>query len=153
MIREVEGVYKNLGEGGGSEWNRVYLSAIIWPGSKVQHKKIGYIEVRAVDGNALQVRAFSNDGAPGAIKEETFVEGRDFEIYSGRIRLKSEGFAFKSGVPPLGPSYEKKELGLDKKGHGKLKEISAGAGLYHALVWIAGVEDKEVRFLKVGKQW
>jgi hypothetical protein len=149
-IRELEGVYQNLGE---REQGAppVYLSQVIWPKTAgIAHAAITAIEVRLLSPNTLGVRASSKDGIE---KEDTFVEGKDFEIHSGRIRLK-QSFriaGFKSGDPVVGPLYEREELGLDRKGHGKLSNQGGFVGLVMMLIPLAIGVSEEVRFIRIEK--
>src|SRR5438093_1175367 len=72
-IRDLEGVYQNLGEGKQGA-TPVYLSAVIWPRTEgMIHAAVVAIEVRAVSDNTLVVRALKKDGVE---KEDTFVEGK-----------------------------------------------------------------------------
>jgi hypothetical protein len=149
-IRELEGVYQNLGE---REQGAppVYLSRVIWPeAAGIDHAAITAIEVRLLSPNTLGVRASSKDGVE---KESTFVEGKDFEIHSGHIRLKQNvGIAgFKSGEPVVGPYYERDELGLDRKGHGKLSKQGGFVGLVMMLIPMAIGVSEEVRFIRIDK--
>jgi hypothetical protein len=149
-IRELEGIYQNLGE---REQGAppVYLSQVIWPKTEgIAHAAITAIEVRLLSPNTLGVRASSKDGVE---KEDTFVEGKDFEIHSGRIRLK-QSFriaGFKSGDPAVGPLYERDELGLDRKGHGKLSKQGGFVGLVYMLIPMAIGGYEDVRFVRIDK--
>ena len=86
-IQALAGCYRNRGEGQGQR----YLSAVIWPKEKLAHDQIKAIHVAFEQPNKLQVAAI---GSGGIIKEEVFVEGKDFHMVSGRIKNIS-------GYPPL----------------------------------------------------
>lgn len=147
-LKELEGVYQNLGEGEQGE-SPVYLSEVIWPKTVgIPHALITTIEVRLLSPNSLGVRAKSR---VGVAKEDTFVEGTDFEIHSGRIRLKHRVGSGGDINPVLyGPYYERHELGLDTKGHGKLRRQDGFVGLLMVMP-IAGVTSEAVRFVRIDK--
>lgn len=149
-IKELEGVYQNLGE---REQGAppIYLSQVIWPKTGgIAHAAIATIEVRSMSPSTLMVRASSKDGVE---KEDTFVEGKDFEIHSGRIRLK-QSFriaGFRSGDPIVGPLYERAELGLDRTAHGKFRTQGGFVGLVYMLIPLAIGGNEEVRFVRIDK--
>lgn len=149
-IKELEGVYQNLGE---REQGAppTYLSEVIWPKSGgIAHAAITTIEVRLMSPSILMVRASSINGVE---KEDTFVEGKDFEIHSGRIRL-NQSFriaGFRSGDPLVGPFYEGAELGLDRKAHGKLSTQGGFVGLVYMHIPLALGTKQEVRFVRIDK--
>ena len=145
---ELEGVYKNLGEGG-QGGRPVYLSAVIWPAG-LDNASITAIEVRAVSDTTLVVKALKENDV---VKEAKFVEGIDFELSSGRIRLKHHvGFSGATGGNPyLGPYSESTELGLDQYGHGKYREEGRAAGLAFLVVPMVGGVRDDVRFVRIGK--
>ncbi len=91
--------------------------------------------------------------ANDVLKEATFVEGKDFELSSGRIRLMHRtGFSGATGGNPyLGPYYESTELGLDQHGHGKYREVGAAAGLAFLIVPLVGSVRDDVRFVRIEK--
>jgi len=148
-IRGLAGVYRNLGEGGRGA-SPVYLSALIWPQEPdMDHAAVAFIEVSVPAKNTLAVKALRGDGVE---KEGLFVEGRDFELRAGRIRLKHElGIAgFRADEPLLGPYYENREIGLDTGGHGRYKQSFGVAGLVFLIVPVAMAGSDEVRFIRVG---
>ena len=145
-IKALEGVYQNLGEGE-QGYEPIYLSSVIWPKlARIDHSSITTIEVRFLNPNGLLVRAISRTGV---YKEEMFVEGKDFETHSGRIRLKQSISLSKDGF--LGPMYEQKQLGLDRKGQGKLKTQGGFAGLVMGFIPYATGGSSEVRFIRMEK--
>lgn len=146
-IKQLEGIYSNLGEGGkGSA--PIYLSRLIWPNTDIDHKSVVSIEVRAISGTMLVVKA---NGKNGGMHESTFAEGKDFELHSGRIRLKNKLAiaGFKSGEPMVGPYYENAELGIDQRGSGKYRMQGAVAGLVYLFLPLALGVNEEVRFEKI----
>ncbi len=147
-LKTLEGVYHNLGEGEQGQ-SPVYLSEVIWPKIVgIPHALITTIDVRLLSPNSLGVRAKSKVGVE---KEGTFVEGTDFEIHSGRIRLKhSVGSGGDINPVLYGPYYERHELGLDTKGHGKLRRQDGFVGLLMVMP-MAGVTSEEVRFVRIDK--
>jgi hypothetical protein len=147
-LKELEGVYQNLGEG--EQGNLpVYLSEVIWPKPEgIRHDLIATIEVRLLSPNSLGVMARSSVGVE---KMDTFVEGTDFEIHSGRIRLKHSVGSAGDKYPVLyGPYYERHELGLDTKAHGKLRKHEGFVGLLMVMP-VAAVMSEEVRFVRIDK--
>lgn len=149
-IRGLEGVYRNLGEREQGAFP-IHLSEVIWPKTGgIAHAAITTIEVKLLNPNTLEVRASSKDGVE---KEDTFVDGKDFEIHSGRIRLK-QSFriaGFRSGDLIVGPLYEREELGIDRKGHGKLSKQGGFVGLVVMLIPMAIGGSEEVRFIRIDK--
>jgi len=147
-IRELEGIYHNLGERE-QRAPPIYLSEVIWPKTEgIAHAAITTIEVRLLSPNTLGVRASSKDGVE---KEDTFVEGKDFEIHSGRIRLKPSFTigGLKPEEPILGLFYERDELGFDRKGHGKFRKQVGIVGLVYMHMPLAAGANKEVRFIRI----
>ncbi|TAM45794.1 MAG: hypothetical protein EPN55_07235 [Gammaproteobacteria bacterium] len=147
-IEDIEGIYKNSGEGRTSS-HTIYLSRIIWPKEKgLEHKDIETIHVRKIDNHTLVVKAVVNTVVK---KESTFVEGKDFEIGNGRIRLNLGGgiAGLKAGEPLVGPYYESAELGLDSRGHGKYRKSFATAGLVYLFLPIAIGGNEDVRFIRL----
>jgi len=149
-LNALEGVYKNLGEGAQGA-KPVWLSTIIWPAAlELDDSSITAIEVRAISDTTIVVKALK---ANDVLKEATFVEGKDFELSSGRIRLMHRtGFSGATGGNPyLGPYYESTELGLDQHGHGKYREVRAAAGLAFLIVPLVGSVRDDVRFVRIEK--
>jgi hypothetical protein len=81
-------------------------------------------------------------------KEEKYVEGKDFSLGSGRIRIKQELRMATEGV--AGPYYQSVELGLDQRGQGKYRRSEAFAGVV-LLVPIAFSENRDARFIRLEK--
>ena len=143
QLHEVEGVYSNRGEP-----PPLYLSEVIWPGGlDAPDRQVRHIEVRAVDANTLQVSAIGHDNS--IIQRDLFVEGKEFELDHGVIRLKARPIGGVS-ADALGIGYEEIALGIDEAGHGKyrLKGMAAGAA-FLVLPVVAGVSE-EVRFQRLG---
>ncbi len=92
-------------------------------------KAVEKIEVRTINDTTLVVKAH---GKEGVLREDTFIEDKDFEINAGIIRLKRKsGIAgFKGGDPMVGPYYEKAEIGIDQQGHGKYRSEFAPQDWY-----------------------
>ena len=147
-VAALEGVYQNLGERHDAA-PPVYLSALIWP-EGLDHRSITTVEVRALDRRTLAVKANSKEGVA---KEGTFVEGRDFELSSGRIVLKKRvGFIglIESEAHAVGPTYEQRELGIDRKGHGKLSQQQTIVGLVMMIPMAIGTRE-DVRFRRIDR--
>ena len=147
-VEQLAGVYRNLGEQR-KDAPPVYLSAQIWPERK-DHSAITTIEVEALDSKTLLVKAHGKDGV---VKEETFVAGKDFEIRDGRVRLKEAvGFAglIETQAHAMGPTYERDEIGVDRRGHGKLSKRTGFVGLFMMVPVAFGVRE-DVRFRRVDR--
>lgn len=148
-LRELEGTYQNLGLRQ-EKTPPFYLSSIIWPApSQLDHASILTIEVRVPSEHTVLVRASSEQGVE---REDIFIEGRHFELTSGRIRLKQKnGIAgLKSGEPIIGVYYEGVELGLDQKGNGKYHNKSGVIGLVYSFLPLAFSSSEEIKFVKLG---
>lgn len=145
-LQQLQGNYQNAGIGGGAAVT--YLSAIIWPDPKLDHKGIDRVLVTARNTNTLLVQAYS---ANSVVKEGVFVEGKDFHLANGRLHLKRDVsiLGFRAGEPILGAGYENVEIGLDGSGQGKYQQDFAVAGLVFALFPAAFVGSSEVRFVKL----
>ena len=149
-IYELQGSYKNKGErdNNGSPYP-IYLSFVIWPNeTTLKHEELETIEVVVVSKNSISVKALSKRGVE---KEETFIEGKHFDITDGRISLK-RGFRIvgtKSGEPRVGPGYERVELGIDKKSQGKLRSDGAVVGLVYMFFPFAFAVREDVRFIRI----
>jgi hypothetical protein len=149
-IKELEGIYQNLGvrEAGAPP---IYLSSIIWPKDSVMnHAAILAVDVKVTGDRTLLIKAVKGNEV---VKEDTFIERKDFEISSGRISLTQKaGIAgFKSGEPLIGPYYEQVELGLDQRGNGKYRSKGGVVGLVYSFLPIAMSSSEEVRFVKIKK--
>ena len=143
QLHEVEGIYSNRGEP-----PPLFLSEVIWPGGlDAPDRQVRHIEVRAVDAKTLQVSAIGRDSS--VIQRDLFIEGKDFELHHGVIRLKARPIGEVSG-DAVGIGYEEISLGIDEAGHGKyrFKGMAAGAA-FLVLPVVAGVSE-EVRFQRLG---
>ncbi|HWR73290.1 MAG TPA: hypothetical protein VN604_08970 [Nitrospirota bacterium] len=146
-LNELNGIYANLGEGQTAA-RYVYLSEIIWPRADMDHSRIDAIDVRAIDVKTLFIKALRKGTV---IREAAFVQGRDFELEGGAIRLLTElsfvNASRRTGYPA--PNYQRIELGIDKEGHGKYRESELATGL----VWLNGTTGfrDDVKFEKIGK--
>lgn len=148
-LSDLEGIYKNLGEGEKSS-STIYLSSIIWPKLvSLDHQSIETIEVKLIERNALLVRAV---GKTEIIYESTFVEGTDFDFDSGYIMLRQVlglSLGYPAGNPFIGIIYEKRTLGLDQRGEGKFRMSGAVAGVAFLVLPMIGTGRTDVRFLRI----
>jgi hypothetical protein len=142
-IADLEGMYRNLGEGGISS-EKTYLSQVIWPDHH-NHALITSVEVRVSGENALRVTALRDNLR---IRESTFVEGEDFSLHSGRIHLKTDFDVANDNIIGAGVSII--DLGIDKQGHGKYRTSGAAAGIALVIPFVAVITE-DVRFPKIGK--
>ncbi len=148
-LTDFEGTYQNRGQPSRFHATRVqFLSAILWPKDNVEHAQVETIEVRAINADSLVVRALSERGVE---KESTFVEGKDFTLVDGQIRLKDEVrvAGTRAGDPFVGPIYEHVALGIDRQGQGKYRQDGAGAGLVFMLLPFVYTDREDIRFLRI----
>lgn len=147
-LRELEGLYCNLGEG--EEGMRpVYLSSLIWPSNTgFDHSSIDTIRITAVSEKSLRIEAAT---AEQAVKTARFIAGKDFSLRDGRLRLQGRlGWAgFKIGEPIFGPYYESTEIGLSSAGEGKYSHHVAVAGLVYMVIPMAMGVREDVRFVRI----
>jgi hypothetical protein len=150
-LPELDGTYQNLGEGNPKEGSQ-YLSRTIWPSDQfLPHKAIRTISVRAIGDTALAVRALGVDQV--AVKEATFISGKDFQFTGGRLRLatKVENTLHTPEAGGLFVARTTQELGLDKKGQGKYKKRETVVGAVYLVVPMAVTMSTEVRFVRLGE--
>ncbi len=146
-IRELVGRYKNLGESSKFTKGPFYLSKIIWNSdNNLRHAAIEIIEVAALDDKTIKVKAITKQKL---YKEEIFVEGVDFEMVDGRIRVLRESGAYKDRSVIVGPYSEKADIGIDLRGDGKYRYSGSGAGLVYLIIPIAASEGHDVRFVRI----
>ena len=147
-LTDFEGTYQNRGQPSRFHATRVqFLSAILWPNGNVKHAEIETIDVKAINADSLVVRALSEQGVE---KESIFVEGKDFSIVGGQIRLKHEVRMWREGADPLfGPTYEHVALGIDRQGQGKYRQDSAAVGLIFMIPPILGADREDIRFPRI----
>jgi len=145
-IKELEGVYNNYGEGKPNT-RFVYLSQLIWQKEEgLNHFLIQSVDIKMVNDKTLLIRGLAENGS--IIKEEAFIEGKDFELAAGLISLPGNcGFPY----PIVGISYENSELGIDMKNDGKCKTRTTSAGLLALAIPLILIETEEFRFLRMKK--
>ncbi len=144
-LSDLDGTYQNQGEG---KLGPVadYLSSLIWPEEKINPKSIEFIEVKALNDNTVRVKGI---WGKEIVKESLLVEGKDFNLDSGRIAFgKNVGFYGETG-PLAGPHASGFELGIDQHGHGKLKESGFFAGLVFLAIPVAYGGSYELRFRRI----
>ena len=147
-IHSLEGCYQNQGEGENVNLPR-FLSAIIWPESKLNHREIELIRVVAIDDRTLKVTAESRETIT---QESLFVEGKDFHVSSGQIKVKSEpiiSLAYPAGNVFIGVAYASQVIGIDDRGDGKLKETTTLAGTAFIVIPLAGHGRDSFRFKRI----
>ena len=122
-LSDLDGIYQNQGEGESGP-APYYLSTLIWPKEKIAPKTFMTIEVKAINETTIQIKG--KGWADTVVKERILIEGKDFDLHSGRIILRKQiGVSgFQSGEVIVGPYSNNSELGLDQQGHGKLKDSS-----------------------------
>ncbi|PLX91004.1 MAG: hypothetical protein C0619_08320 [Desulfuromonas sp.] len=147
-IRELTGVYRNLGEST-ENLAPVYLSQLIWPTDEtLRHPDIQKVAVAELETGILEVKAMGDNKV---VKVGNFVQNKDFELEAGKIILAREaGVAgFKVGEPLVGPYHGRTELGIDTGGQGKYRRHFSVAGLVYLIVPIAASGSYDVRFVKL----
>lgn len=147
-IQAFVGSYQNKGEGGQTS-TPMYLSAVLWPAEKIDHRSIDVIRVGTAAADTLLITAESN-GHP--VINKAFVEGEDFVLKSGRIRIKQDvhmSLASPPGNPFIGLASETRTLGLDERGDGKLQDSSALAGTAFLIIPVVGAGRDNVRFQRI----
>lgn len=153
-LQQLDGRYRNRGEGApDAQWS-TFLSALIFPGDKtLAHASIAAIDVRATSATTLAVRALDAQGI--VVKEAAFVRGREFELKEGRLRISTR-FAVSpfieseaSDNPFIGPMTETIELGIDLRGHGKYRSSTFVAGLAYLFMPLVGGGSDQVRFERI----
>lgn len=147
-LKTLNGVYRNRGECA-EGISPTYLSALVWPSAAdIDHPAIATVVVRATDEHSLQILAYSADDL---VKRAHLVQGRDFTLRSGRIRLRRglHMAGLHVGDPMIGPYYRQDELGIDQAGHGKYRTKGAVAGLVYAVLPFALGVKEDVRFVRI----
>ncbi len=147
-LSDLQGVYRNKGDAGEGTLP-IYLSRVIWADDKeLVHENIDTIEVLESENNVLIVKAMSEKKL---LKEEQFQLGKDFLFENGSITIDREGgvAGFKGGEPMLGLYYGSTSLGLDQKGHGKLRSSGAAVGMVYLFLPLALGAQDDVRFERI----
>ena len=142
-ISDLNGTYLNKGDDGSEGKYEHYLSNILWPNDKsIDHTLIDTIVVSSVSDTQLSVKGLHDNSI---VKEQIFIDGKDFKIQSGRIHLSNNFDGAFNLV--MGISNRTIDLGIDASGHGKLRREENAVGM--ALIPFVINEKKDVRFLKV----
>jgi hypothetical protein len=147
-IHSLEGCYQNQGEGKNNSPSR-YLSSVIWPESKLNHSDIKLIRVVAINDKTLKVTA---ESLGTIVLESLFVEGKDFNVNSKKIRAKGEpmiSLAYPAGNVFIGVAYASQALGIDERGDAKLQETGTFAGTVFIVIPFAGHTQDSFRFRRV----
>lgn len=149
-LRQLDGGYRNRGVSAPDAANPVFLSTVVFPSAAaLDHEAIDIIDVRARDASTLVVKAIDARGNTVATAE--YVEGQDFALRNGRVRLRREGALLGAAPddPLVGPRKETVEIGLDLRRAGKYRRSFSGAGLVYLLVPVAIRDTEDVRFERV----
>lgn len=139
-----DGCYENRGETGKGAGPR-FLSGTIWPKVELPHKDIDAVQVSVIGSNTVRVTAFS---AHQAVRQDTFVEGKDFSFRAGQITI-SHAFgsaATEAGNPFIGAGVGTTTLGVDAAGNGRSVDSATFAGTAFLVIPIAGSVNDTVRF-------
>ncbi len=143
VLSDLNGTYNNKGDSG-DEVSGIYLSEIIWPNDEsIGHSSIETIIVSSLNETQLSVTAIRQNVA---IKKQIFIEGKDFEISSGRIQLIREMGGINDNF--AGATYTSAALGLDITGHGKFRRSETFAGIA-LMIPIVAQGTTDVRFYKI----
>ena len=144
---DLQGEYKNHAERKGAEID-IFLSQLIWPeDDSLDHHAVTKVEVIKLSERTLLVKAWDKESI---LKSGEYVEGKDFSLQDGRIKLGLGGGANlepEAGVVAV--HYENKEIGLDKSGHGRYQSsgVVTGVAMLVIPVMAAGVDD--ARFMRL----
>ena len=128
-IQALEGCFKSHGEGGKDTAQRL-LSKVTWPTANLNHANVKAVRVVAMNSTTLKVTAETDEET---LHESLFVEGRDFFLESGRIRVRNDlkvspTSRGSGGNVFIGVLHESTELGIDRIGDGRLQEATSLAG-------------------------
>lgn len=145
-LESLAGCYENraqVGKGVGL----MFLSAIIWPDSKLPHGDVTAVEVRSLMDDKVSVVAHTSNGV---IKEQVFTSGRDFIFESGQVRLTRPfgSAARESGNVFIGVGAQTKTLGVDSDGNGRALSSASFAGTAFLVIPIAGGVSDVGRFTR-----
>jgi hypothetical protein len=129
-LRQLDGEYRNeCVSDDGRPWGQ-HLSNLIWgEKSGLDHEAIQSIAVLTTDEYTIDVTAWSGRGIE---RQSRFVVGKDVDISSGRIVLKS-------GVIPIGDdagvgvAADKVTLGLDTDNQGKYRSSGTGVAIEYLI--------------------
>jgi hypothetical protein len=121
------------------------LSNLIWgEKSGLDHKAILSIAVLTTNEDIIDVTAWSGRGIE---KQSRFVVGKDVNISSGRIVLKSHVIPIGDDAG-VGVATEEASLGLDSDNQGKYRSSGAGVAIVY-LIPFAMREVDECSFLRL----
>ena len=143
-LASFDGCYENRGETGAGASPR-FLSGSIWSNVDLTHKDIEAVQVSAIGSNTVRVTAFS---AHQIVRQDTFVEGKDFTFRSGQITI-SRAFrsaATEPGSVFIGAGVGATTLGVDAAGNGRSVESATFAGTAFLVIPIAGSVNDTARF-------
>jgi hypothetical protein len=143
-LASFEGCYINEGETGKGAGTR-FLSRAIWPKADIEHKNIEAVQVSSTEANTLRVTAFA---AYQPIRQEFFVEGKDFVFESGKIRISHAigSAATEPGNVFIGAGVTTTTLGIDAAGNGRSVDSATFAGTAFLVIPVAGNVSDTVRF-------
>ena len=141
-FKELEGIYSN--KGNPSHLDDSYLSNLIWNDLYIPDDKIEYIKVTSHEKH-LNVSAISNNCI---VHSEIYRYGKDIELSNGKLVLND---IRRYGAEVVGPSYQKRVIGIDTSGDGKYKFSFYTTGLAFFMIPIAAAETTEIRFKKLNK--
>lgn len=148
-LASLDGCYENRGETGKGA-NLRLLSPTIWPKVDLTHKDIEAVQVSLIGSDVLRVSAFV---AGRIIRQDTFIEGKDFTFRSGKItifRSFSSG-ATEPGNVFIGGGVGATTLGVDTEGSGRTEESLTFAGTVFLVIPIGGSVNEATRFKRVAE--
>ena len=148
-LAPLAGVYGNRGEAPAPRPAPVLLSRLLWPeDAHLPHELVETIAVEVLGARTLRVTALGRDGVR---KVGEYAWGRDFHWEGGRLWLHPRlGVAgLRSGEPMLGTTTEGVALGLDREGHGKVRQTASATGMAFLLVPLHIGATTDVRFAKL----
>ncbi|CAB5498323.1 hypothetical protein THERMOT_844 [Bathymodiolus thermophilus thioautotrophic gill symbiont] len=142
-IEDLNGTYLNKGDTG--DEIGVHLSRVVWANDRLlNHKLISEIVIKALNSNELQVEAMQGQSI---VKKQIFIKGKDFNIDSGKINLRS-GFSIINDIV-IGVEYHDITVGIDTLGNGKYVNSGAAIGIAILIIPFAIYTVQHVRFVKI----
>ena len=147
-LHAFEGCFSNVGEADKGVGVQL-LSAIIWPATDLDHKSVEVVKVDAERSDTLHVSAI---GAGRVLRDDRFVEGRDFHLVDGRIKLKTHvvgSAGTEPGNPAIGVGSEGTTLGLDRAGNGRVSNTNNFVGTAFLVLPVAMHGSDATRFKRL----
>jgi len=143
-LREFEGCYRNIADGGDRRVGP-FLSFLIWTKPPVHPAEVDAVQVTAVGEQTLVVSAYAGKQV---VWESLYRGGEDFEFVEGVLkRSEMLGSApTAAGNVFLGVGHEAARFGLDPAGNARVELSTSMAGTAFLVIPIAGHSTDAYRF-------